>query len=344
MKAARPIGRRQVLQMLKSSAGLFGMATLAGCQTDILNDVDTKAIAPVPHRLRARIASLNMDLDAPVLIRVFKVECELEVWKQDRSRHYALLKTYPICKWSGDLGPKIAEGDRQTPEGFYDITPAQMNPDSEFYLAFNLGFPNAFDRAHSRTGTHLMVHGDCSSSGCYAMTDGQILEIYALARDALAAGQRSFQVQAFPFRMTPENLALHRDNPHLEYWRMLKQGNDLFEITRLEPRVSVCDGRYAFTMPVFPPSGRSVVTSFATENRCENEQVQSGIAQAVDRKRRSDDRRFEELVAQGGRTAPVRSGRDGSMHPIFVAKLRPREIIDERGNRKLVVERPGRAG
>lgn len=341
MNPARSIGRRRVLRAFAQSVALLGVTALAGCQTDVLGSVNAKANAPVPRRLRARMAKLNMDREAPILMRVFKVECELEVWKQDRSGRYALLKTYPVCKWSGDLGPKIVEGDRQTPEGFYDITPAQMNPNSEFFLSFNLGFPNAFDRAHGRTGTHLMVHGDCSSSGCYAMTDAQILEIYALAREAFASGQRSFQVQAYPFRMTPDNMARRRDSPHLAYWRMLKEGNDHFEVTRLEPRVGVCEGRYVFNA-VSPSSATTVMNAGALEG-CADGGLPLHSARAVKEKQRKDDRRFDELVAQGVETAPIRSGRDGSMHPSFVAKLRPREIIDEHGNLKYVVA-PGAAG
>ena len=131
----------------------------------------------------------------------------------DRSGYHALLKTYPICRWSGELGPKIKEGDRQAPEGFYTITPGLMNPNSSYYLAINMGFPNAYDKAHGRTGAFLMIHGDCSSRGCYAMTDEQIAEIYALARESFLGGQRSFQIQAYPFRMTPINMAKHRASP-----------------------------------------------------------------------------------------------------------------------------------
>src|ERR671929_153697 len=154
----------------------------------------------------------SMPKESPILVRTFKEESELEVWKQDTTGHFALLKTYPICRWSGELGPKIKEGDRQAPEGFYTITPAQLNPNSHYYLSFDIGYPNAFDRAHGRTGSNLMVHGDCSSRGCYAMTDEQIAEIYALARESFFGGQKSFQIQAYPFRMTPVNMAKHRNS------------------------------------------------------------------------------------------------------------------------------------
>src|SRR5260370_38265184 len=91
-----------------------------------------------------------------------------------------------------------------------------------------------------------MVHGDCSSVGCYGMTDGQIQEMYALGRDSFLGGQKSFQVQAYPFRLTPLNMAKHRNSPHMAFWRMIKEGSDHFEVTRSEPHVDVCEKRYVF--------------------------------------------------------------------------------------------------
>src|SRR5206468_9050060 len=135
---------------------------------------NAKANQPVPPKLIADMTAKDMDLQSPILVRLFKQEAELEIWKQDRSGRFALLKTYPICRWSGDLGPKLREGDRQTPEGFYSVTPAQMNPHSNYYLAINTGFPNSFDKANSRDGSLLMIHGDCWSVGCFAMADEQI--------------------------------------------------------------------------------------------------------------------------------------------------------------------------
>ncbi len=138
------------------------------------------------------------------------------------------------------------EGDRQAPEGFYTVTPAQMNPNSNYYLSFNIGYPNAFDRSLGRTGSNLMVHGACSSAGCYSMTDEAAGEIFALARDSFRGGQRSFQIQALPFRMTPENLARHHDDPNMPFWRVLKTGSDSFDLTRKPPKVDVCAQHYVF--------------------------------------------------------------------------------------------------
>ncbi|MEL6750525.1 MAG: murein L,D-transpeptidase family protein [Pseudomonadota bacterium] len=217
---------------------------LAACQGVL--DLDERENAPVPKALLGKMKAKNMAASAPIMLRIHKADSELEVWKQTRSGRYALLETYEICKWSGKLGPKFKEGDRQAPEGFYSVTPAQMNPRSSYHLAFNMGFPNAYDRAHDRTGTHLMVHGACSSAGCYSMTDEKIQEIYALAREAFAGGQKAFQIQAYPFKMTPQNMVKHREHQHFAYWQMLKRGNDHFELTGRPPRVNVCGRRYVF--------------------------------------------------------------------------------------------------
>ena len=213
----------------------------------------------MPGFLVAKMRQLGMKDTAPIFIRIFKEESQMEIWKQRADGRYGLLKTYSICKWSGALGPKKVEGDRQAPEGFYTVTPAQMNPNSNYYLSFNIGYPNAYDRSLGRTGSNLMVHGACSSAGCYSMTDEDAGEIFALARDAFRGGQRAFEIQAFPFRMTPENLAKHRDNPNMDFWRMLKVGYDSFELTHVPPKVDVCDRHYVFNADAggasFNPSG-----------------------------------------------------------------------------------------
>lgn len=213
---------------------------------------DTVRTSTLQHMER-----LDMDRAAPILIRIYKEESTLEVWKQDRSGKFALLNSYPICKFSGNLGPKLVEGDYQAPEGFYDITPEQMNPNSSEYLAFNTGFPNVFDRSLGRTGSFLMVHGGCRSVGCYAMTDYAMEEIYGLVDEAFKGGQKKVQLQAFPFRMTLQNLATHAGDPNMPFWEMLKVGNDAFLATERPPRVAVCDRRYVFNPAIagdFDPS------------------------------------------------------------------------------------------
>jgi murein L,D-transpeptidase YafK len=195
--------------------------------------------------LPGRLAEKGLKLGDPIFVRIFKNEFELEVWMK-RDGHFERFATYPICMWSGNLGPKIKEGDHQAPEGFYTVDASALNPNSQYHLSFNLGFPNAFDRSHGRTGSFLMVHGNCMSSGCYAMTDPVIDEIWTLVTAALKDGQKRFQTQVFPFRMTEGNMKLHGHAADMPFWRQLKPGFDYFERTHLPPAVSVCRGRYAF--------------------------------------------------------------------------------------------------
>ncbi len=225
----------------KLVAGLVAVL-LAACSAmpEILHHSEN----PLSPETVALIGQKGMQPGAPIFIRIFKEESELEVWKmRDDSRYYHF-KTYPICNWSGELGPKIREGDKQAPEGFYTVSQSQLNPNSKYYLAFNLGFPNAYDRAHGRTGQALMVHGDCKSAGCYAMTDALAEEIYALARDAIRGGQESFEVHAYPFRMTQEKLDRFKKHRWYGFWRTMKEGYDFFEMHRVPPSIAVCERRY----------------------------------------------------------------------------------------------------
>jgi murein L,D-transpeptidase YafK len=201
-------------------------------------------LLPLPKETMMLLGKKGMDAQTPIFIRIFKEESELEVWKQRDDGRYYHFKTYPICNWSGELGPKVKQGDRQAPEGFYAITREQMNPDSKFHLAMNLGYPNAFDKSQRRTGEFLMIHGKCKSAGCYAMTDALIEEIYAITREAFLGGHDSFPVHAFPFRMTDENMARHAGHEALPFWQTMKEGYEYFELTRQLPTVAVCSRRY----------------------------------------------------------------------------------------------------
>src|SRR6478609_4305583 len=210
------------LRALVLTAAFFAALSPATCLGENGSRLPAKATKELPPELLSLLRQKKMPKYSPIVVRVFKEEAELEVWKQDTTGLFQILKLYPICRWSGDLGPKLQEGDRQAPEGFYAITPKLMNPNSNYYLAINVGYPNSFDKANDRDGTFLMIHGDCWSSGCYAMTDEQIGEIYSLVRNSFAGGQPSFQIQAYPFRLTPANLARHRTNPNMDFWKMLK--------------------------------------------------------------------------------------------------------------------------
>ena len=240
----------------------------AGCTNETLDsfdkvDVDIRKVSSktgyqLSSSIIGKLASMNIDRSAPMMLRIFKEEGRLELWKADRANRFQLVRNYKICAWSGKLGPKTKEGDRQAPEGFYPLARANLNPNSSYYLAINTGFPNNYDRANKASGTHLMIHGACSSSGCYSMTDEQMLEIFAFARDAFDGGQKTIQLQAFPFRMTAENMARHRDNPNIDFWKMLKVGYDHFELTKRPPEVNVCEKKYVFNQQAdkpFTPAG-----------------------------------------------------------------------------------------
>jgi murein L,D-transpeptidase YafK len=308
------LNRQPLVRSLLASAAIAAAVALAGCDTDGTPAVSGRHMQPLSERMLADIENRNMAKESPILVRIFKEESELEVWKEDKTGRFALLRTYPICRWSGELGPKIKQGDRQAPEGFYTITPGQMNPNSNYYLAINTGFPNAYDRANDRSGAFLMIHGDCSSAGCYAMTDEQIAEIYSLARESFFGGQKSFQISAFPFRMTPLNMAKHRNSPHMAFWRMIKQGYDHFEVMRLEPKVDVCEKHYVFNAE---SSGK-----FSPPDRCPTYKVPQEIAAAVRDKQRRDDIQTAELINRGTPALPAKMGVDGGMNPTFLSAVR----------------------
>jgi murein L,D-transpeptidase YafK len=290
---------RTLLRALLVPAAIAAAIALAACGGA---PTVSRDMQPLSERVLADLKAKRMEKDSPILMRIFKEEAELEVWKQDDSGRFAVFRSYPICRFSGELGPKIKTGDRQAPEGFYTITPGLMNPNSSQYLAINIGFPNAYDRANGRTGSFLMIHGGCSSAGCYAMTDEQMAEIYALAREAFFGGQASFQLQAYPFRMTPLNMARHRDSPHMAFWRMLKGGHDHFEVTHLEPRVGACEKRYIFEA--------DTTAGFGPADRCPAYRVPEDIVAAVSDKQRRDDMETADLINRGipSAAAPVSAG------------------------------------
>lgn len=208
------------------------------------HDPRRSAPAEAEHRtLPQRLAKAGFASGSRVFIRIFKLDFELEVWLQ-RNGRFELFATYPICRWSGGLGPKLREGDRQAPEGFYTVDATQLNPNSRWHRSFNLGFPNLYDRAWGRTGSFLMVHGGCSSAGCYAMTDRQIDEIWRLMTAALVAGQPRVHVHVLPFRLTPAALAKRRAHPAHAFWIGLEPGFRAFEAARVVPRIGLCRGRY----------------------------------------------------------------------------------------------------
>jgi murein L,D-transpeptidase YafK len=232
--------------MRRGRLGL-GFAVLAGLALGACSSapvIPAPSEVPLGKETLELLAKKGMQPGSPVFVRIFKEESELEIWKQRDDGRFYHFKTYPICNWSGELGPKLAHGDKQAPEGFYNITPVLMNPNSKFYLSFNVGYPNSYDKALGRTGDSVMVHGKCRSAGCYAMTDALVEEIYGVTREALKAGQPSFQLHAFPFHMTDARLAQMKTNKWYPFWKTLKQGYDHFETYRIPPSIAICESRY----------------------------------------------------------------------------------------------------
>jgi murein L,D-transpeptidase YafK len=311
------------VRALVLAAAFAAALTPVTCLGENSNQLPDRATKELPPELLSLLRQKKMPKHSPILVRIFKEEAELEVWKQDTTGRFELLKTFPICRWSGDLGPKSHEGDRQAPEGFYTITPELMNPNSNYYLAINTGFPNSFDKANNRDGSFLMIHGACASVGCYAMTDEQIGEIYSLARDSLLA-RPSFQVQAYPFRLTPANLARHRTNPNVAFWKMLKIGNDHFEATHLEPKVDVCDRRYVFDALAHPTSPNPLV--FNPAGKCPTFIVNPKIARRALEKQRTAEVEYAQLLEDNVPTAPIYSGLDGGMNKFFLTRF-PRRVL-----------------
>src|SRR5580704_9062004 len=289
---------------LMCSAG----ALLVGCDESSYLEGPNRSEHPISSAALAKMDKLDTTPASPTIIRTYKKEAELEIWKMRSNGEYALLKTFPMCRWSGQLGPKKREGDMQVPEGFYTIAPGQMNPNSHYYLAFNVGYPNAYDRSLGRTGGNVMVHGVCSSAGCFSMTDEQVADIYAIARDSFGGGQREIQLQSYPFHMTAENMAKFRLDPNIDFWKNLKDGSDHFEVTKNEPSVLVCGKHY-----VFDATTKDEVSGSEPCPALKRDQdVEALVAEKEDK----DETKVAELVATGVKPIHLVYA-DGGQNPAF---------------------------
>lgn len=299
-------------RLSQSIALLATLALLSACSLERREQSSSRATqSTITAQTLAAMDSIGTDRNQPILIRAFKKESEIEIWKRTRAGTYALMKTYPVCRWSGRLGPKTREGDRQVPEGFYTVTLGQMNPNSAMWLSFNVGYPNPMERALGRTGGDIMVHGTCSSRGCYAMTNEQMDEIYAVMREAFQGGQKVVQFQSYPFRMTAENLAKFRNDPNMPFWKNLKEGSDRFEVTKREMAVNYCGTRYTFGANDAPGCGETITDPDAA---------------AVAAKAREDETKVASLIA-GGYSAIRMSYSDGDQN-IFFRDPSKKKLLD----------------
>src|SRR5215831_8830066 len=266
----------------------------ADVPTSLRAQLVIERLAPTLERtLQAR----GLRYGAPIFLRVFKASQELEMWVQgsapvklgvgrkrkwppetlrrrrrEEGVRFHRFRTYTICAYSGGLGPKQQEGDLQSPEGFYVVTPERLNPESNYDLSFDLGYPNAYDQAYGRTGDAVMIHGNCVSAGCYALSDADVEEVYALADAALRHGQPAFAVHIFPFRMSQTNLRRFRYTEWLPFWSNLKEGHDLFVKWRRPPQVMVQEGPYGpksghTADPISTPTPRTVPVRLSRQPR-----------------------------------------------------------------------------
>jgi murein L,D-transpeptidase YafK len=184
-----------------------------------------------------------------LLIIAYKAEKVLEIWlKPSISENYKLFKTYNHCNSSGKLGPKVMEGDLQTPEGFYHIN--VFNPMSKYHLSLGINYPNKVDKVRTgkiqKTGGEIYIHGDCVTVGCIPLGDEYIKELYLLAVEAKNNGQQNIPVYIFPFKMTDKNLEKYGKLflQQVEFWKTLKPGYDIFESHNKMLKVSEINGKY----------------------------------------------------------------------------------------------------
>jgi len=203
-------------------------------------------VAPL---LEAELSVMDLKLGDPVFLRIFKEEQALEVWmkpaQDDEFQHY---KTYRLCRPAGSPGPRVARGDQQAPEGFYYATLRSLRPRHRYHLGFDIGFPNAYDRHHGRSGERVFVQGACVGQGSLALANPSMEEVYTLAAAALESGQEFFRIHCFPFRMSDRrmNRVLEKPPEWLDFWANLKEGYDYFEILRRPPNTTLVQGEYFF--------------------------------------------------------------------------------------------------
>jgi len=249
---------RRVNRFLRAAGVIFLLALAAGVgvwywmNRDVVevgvSERSLEVRRRVLPRLQREARALGLRIGSPVFMRSFKESRELEVWLESTpGGPFALFRSYPIANWGpGTFGPKLKEGDGQSPEGFYTVGAAQLNPHSDYHLSFNTGYPNAHDTALGRTGSFIMVHGGEGSIGCLAVTDEKVEEIYVTAEAALRRGQASIPMHLLPFRLRPERLERETNHPWHGFWQNLQEGDARFEVTKRPPVVRMAGRRYEF--------------------------------------------------------------------------------------------------
>ncbi len=179
-----------------------------------------------------------------VYLRAFKTEKKIELWAKNSSDSvFKMIKEFPICHISGYIGPKRRYKDLQVPEGFYHIS--GLNPYSKYYLSMQINYPNASDSIRGvpgRLGNFIFIHGECVSSGCIAITNERIKELFVYCIEAYNSGQEEIGLTIFPaqlndsmYSLLTTNFSKYKDD--ISLWADLKKSYDFFEKHKVPPTV-----------------------------------------------------------------------------------------------------------
>lgn len=198
----------------------------------------------IKSALSQRLNAKGMSLGNQAFIRILKIPGTLELWIK-KGEKFKLFFSYPICTYSGYPGPKMREGDWQSPEGFYQVQRNQLNPTSNYHLAFDIGYPNLYDINNNRDGSNIMIHGGCSSTGCFAMSNKWMEEIYFTVQQALLNGQKKVPVHIYPFALTKPNLERFSHSPWINFWKSIAPMYNYFETRKQIPTISVVNNKYS---------------------------------------------------------------------------------------------------
>jgi murein L,D-transpeptidase YafK len=208
-----------------------------------------QAIKEKENLIKELFKSKKIEYPAKVFIRVFKLEAKLELWAL-KDNKYELVKRYPICASSGEIGPKRQQGDYQVPEGFYHIN--HFNPYSSYYLSLGVSYPNKLDKIHKTkndAGGAIYIHGDCVTIGCMPLTNDIIKEVYVILVDSRNSKQTNIPVSIFPCDMDKDSCKkeMKKYPKNEKFWENIKEGYDYFEKNRTLPKVIIDKkGKYIF--------------------------------------------------------------------------------------------------
>jgi murein L,D-transpeptidase YafK len=179
-----------------------------------------------------------------IYLRAFKTEKKVEVWaKNTCDTAFTLVREFPICEISGTIGPKRRSQDLQVPEGFYRIN--ELNPYSKYYLSMRINYPNASDSIRGvkgRLGNLIYIHGACESSGCIAISDEKIKELFIYCIEAYNSGQKEINIAIYPAHLDDKTYArltsgYSKNKDKISLWADLKKSYDLFNLKKVPPTV-----------------------------------------------------------------------------------------------------------